>query len=48
VCNCRGLEKTSGGEETMKARTRVKSGRCTYSYFGGSFITIPRYEQDKK
>jgi len=25
-------------------RTLIESGRCVYSYFGGSFITIPRVE----
>ena len=25
-------------------RTLIESGRCVYSYFGGSFVTIPRIE----
>lgn len=28
----------------LAIRTLMESGRCVYSYFGGSFITIPHKE----
>jgi len=35
-------------KETCKAAIRqlVDSGRCIYTYFGGSYIELPRSEQD--
>ena len=36
------------GKDTCKAAIRqlVDSGRCIYTYFGGSYIELPRNEQE--
>jgi hypothetical protein len=36
------------GKEACKAAIRqlVDSGRCIYTYFGGSYIELPRNEQE--
>jgi hypothetical protein len=43
------MVKKFGGEVDKKfckkaIRALIESGRCVYSYFGGTFVTIPRIE----
>lgn len=30
----------------LAIRSLIDSGKCVYSYFGGSYITLPEAEQD--
>ncbi len=39
-----GAAECSKGDCKLAIRQLIDSGRCVYSYFGGSFITLPHKE----